>query len=89
MIKRDVDTDALMQREKENLCPIPASRENISNFVTDNQYFRKKSEEEDEYARNERKKRLYADVVNSTDVNNINLSVTYLDILKSKKKQFL
>ena len=50
MIKRDVDTDALMQREKENLCPIPASRENISNFVTDNQYFRKKSEEEDEYA---------------------------------------
>ena len=36
VIKRDVDTDALTQREKENNCTIPGSRENISSFVKDN-----------------------------------------------------
>ena len=44
MIERDVDTDALTQREKGNTYAIPASSENISYFVTNNQHFRKKSE---------------------------------------------
>ena len=44
VIGRDVDTDALTQREKENTCAITGSRENISNFVTDNRRIRKKSE---------------------------------------------
>ena len=42
LIEKDVDTDALTQGEKENTCAIPASSENISNFVTDNRRFRKK-----------------------------------------------
>ena len=44
VIGRDVDTDALTLREKENTCAIPGSRENISNFVIDNRRIRKKSE---------------------------------------------
>ena len=54
VIGRDVDTDALTQREKENTCAIPGSRENISNFVTDNRRIRKKSEAKrkvDEYVK--------------------------------------
>ena len=35
-IESNVDSDALTKREKENTCAIPAGRENISNFVTDN-----------------------------------------------------
>ena len=84
VLKRNVDTDALTQREKENICAVPASRENISNFVTDNRHFRKKSgakKEVDENPQDERKKRSNADVVNSTYVNNINLSDIYLDLL--------
>ena len=88
VIERDVDTDALTQREKENTCAIPASSENISNFVTDNRHFRKKSEAKkkvDEYAQDEKKKRSYADPVNSTHVNNINLSDIYLHLLMSEE----
>ena len=44
VVERDADTDALTQREKENACPIPATSEDISHFVTDNQRFRKRSE---------------------------------------------
>ena len=65
-----------------NTCAIPASRENISNFVTDNRRFRKKLEakkKEDEYDHDEKKKRSYADVVNSRHVDNINLSDINLD----------
>ena len=53
--KRDVDTDAFTQREKE----VSASSENISKFVTDSRRFRKKSEAKkkvDEYAQGEKKK---------------------------------
>ena len=77
MIERDVDTDALTQREKGNTYVIPASSENISYFVTNNQRFRKKSEAKkkvDEYTQDEKKKRSYVDAVNSTHVNNMNLS---------------
>ena len=76
-IERDVNTGALTQREKDNTCAIPASSENTSNLVTDNQRFRKKSEAKkkvDENAQDEKKKRSYADMVNSRHVNNINLS---------------
>ena len=88
LIERDVDADAdtLTQKGKENTCAIPASRE--INFVTDNRRFRKKSgakKKVDEYALDEIKKRSYADVVNSTHVNNINLSDICLDLLKSKE----
>ena len=88
VFERDVDTDAPTQREKENTCVIPASSENISNFVTDNRRFRKKSEAKkkvDEYAQDEKNKRSYADVVNSAHVNNINLSDIYLDLLKGEE----
>ena len=87
-IERDVDTDAFTQREKENTCAIPGSRENISTFVTDNRPFIKKLEtkkKNDEYAKNEKIKRSYADVVNSTHVNNINLSGMYLELLKGEE----
>ena len=70
--KRDVDTDAFTQREKE----VSASSENISKFVTDSRRFRKKSEAKkkvDEYAQGEKKKISYSDVVNRTHVDNINL----------------
>ena len=30
VIERDIDTDTLTQRKKENTCAIPTSRENIS-----------------------------------------------------------
>ena len=80
VIERDLDTNALMQREKvKNMC---------SNFVTDNRRFRKKSQakkKEDKYAQDEKKKRSYADVVNGTHVNNINLSYIYLDLLKGEE----
>ena len=66
VIGRDVDTDALIQREKGNKCAVSASSENISNFVTDIQV--------GIYASDERKKRSYAVLVNSMYVNNINLS---------------
>ena len=62
MIERDVDTDALTQKEKENTCAIPASSENISNFVTDNGRFRKKSKAKkklDEYAQDEKKENIF------------------------------
>ena len=39
----------------------------------------------DEYAQNEKKKILYADVVNSAHVNNINLSDIHLDLLKGEE----
>ena len=45
--------------------------------MTDNQRFRKKSEAKkkvDENAQDEKKKRSYADMVNSRHVNNINMS---------------
>ena len=35
VIGRDVDADALIQREKGNTCAISAVRNNISDFVTD------------------------------------------------------
>ena len=88
VIERYVDIDPPMQREKENTCAIAASSENISNFVTDNRRFRKKSEAKkkvDEYAQDEKKKRSYADAVNSTHVNNINLSDIYLDLLMGEE----
>ena len=87
-IGSNVDSDALTKREKENTCAIPASRENISNFVTDNWRFRKKSEANkkvDEYAQDEKNKRSYADVVNNTYVSNINPSDIYLDLLKGEE----
>lgn len=42
----------------------------------------KAKKKEDKYAKDEKKKKLYADVVNSTRVNNINLPDIYLDLLK-------
>ena len=78
VIERDLDTDVLTQRVKENICAVPASSENISNFVTDNQCFWKKSEAKkkvDEYAQDEKNKRSYVDVVTSTHVNNINCQI--------------
>ena len=33
VIEKDVDTDVFTQREKENTCAIPASRENISTLL--------------------------------------------------------
>ena len=45
--------------------------------MTNNQRFRKKSEAKkkvDEYTQDEKKKRSYVDAVNSTHVNNMNLS---------------
>ena len=62
--------------------------ENISNFVTDNQLFRKKSETKkkvDEYVQGEKKKVSYVDAVNTAHVNNINLSDIYLDFLKGEE----
>ena len=89
VIKRDVDTDTFILRRKEITYVIPAfSRENISNSVTDNRRFREKSEAKQkvgEYAQDEKKKRYFADVVNSTHVNNINQSNIYLDLLKGEK----
>lgn len=42
----------------------------------------KAKKKEDKYAKDEKKKKLYAGVVNSTRVNNINLPDIYLDLLK-------
>ena len=56
-----------MRFRRESTCSIPASRK--SNFVTDNRRFRKKAEANkkvNEYAQDEKKKRSYADVINST-----------------------
>lgn len=47
--------------------------------------FRKKfktKKKEDKYTKDEKKKKSYADVVNCTHVNNINLPDIYLDLLK-------
>lgn len=82
-IERDVDMDMLTQKKNWVQYQLLVGKIPVI-FVSDNNILGKswRQRRKDKYAKDEKKKKLYADVVNSTHVNNINLPDIYLDLLK-------